>query len=583
MGKIGNNTNLIVLKNTNDFNRFISKNNWLDEKDFGDICYRYGFPGNSLTVVIEKYYIDAVYRDAYYSYWAKTHFNWPRYCYRIFLFLNAHQMKEFLDQEKNEILNSDFLGTIVVRPPYSSETDHTFGRTLLNPYKMLTMTEEQGVSNPFKYLITAKYKFHLFGNIYTTRAFPFMSQDGAVMKCAETAVCELCDYAAASSEQYARILPSDIQEKLKERLPERILPSHGLYCNDISYLLGRFGFSPMIYAETDTECVEKGFTNEGSLNVRIGAAAINKKTLIEDKEIESTWDKKHVTDFKDWFHYYVESAIPVLTISSPNQEVHKHATLVIGHGMKRESIEKCKKYRLNDFPCIDTSKLYENYIVQDDNQIPYVEEQMDCFTQKKNYKLNAFIVPLDKHVFLEASAAISIFDSFIEHECELLKRAVDDIVFQCKQNESAQTEEDIKKQYEYMVRAFEISSNNPMAIRYYLANSAKYKSYRIKNGETKEDKLFYADASMPKAVWVAEISTYKLYEMGYAFAEVVIDATASNRSKINSIILLKVAHLGVFRLPHESFAAFMAKLERPDKHSNLTPMFMMFSNYINDN
>ena len=47
---------------------------------------------------------------------------------------------------------------------------------------------------------------------------------------------------------YARVLPSDIQEKLSHRISERILPSHGLYCNDISYILKEFGYSPMIYA-----------------------------------------------------------------------------------------------------------------------------------------------------------------------------------------------------------------------------------------------------------------------------------------------------------------------------------------------
>lgn len=85
---------------------------------------------------------------------------------------------------------------------------------------------------------------------YVTKAFAFSSQDGVAMKCAETAIYELCDFASASSVLFAKVLPSDIQNKLRERLPERILPSHGLYCNDISYLLREFGFSPMIYAGT---------------------------------------------------------------------------------------------------------------------------------------------------------------------------------------------------------------------------------------------------------------------------------------------------------------------------------------------
>ena len=125
-------------------------------------------------------------------------------------------------------LNRDFLGTIVVRPAYSSETDHTFGRTLLNPYKMIIREEGREI-HPFLYLETTEYTFHLLGNTYKTQAFPFSSQDGVAMKCAETSIYELCDFASASSALFAKVLPSDIHDKLKARLPERILPSHGLY------------------------------------------------------------------------------------------------------------------------------------------------------------------------------------------------------------------------------------------------------------------------------------------------------------------------------------------------------------------
>lgn len=580
MEALCNNTSLVILEKTDDLDGFLAENQWLDKQGFQKICKRYGFPERTMTAVIESYYIDAVYRDAYYNYWSKTHFDWQRYCRRLLLFHNKHTAHEFYAQKFYKKLNSDFLGAIVVRPAYSNETDHTFGRTLLNPYKM-TVTESREKTYVLKYLETAEYKFHLLGNTYTTRAFPFLSQDGVVMKCAETAVCELCDYASASFSQYAKVLPSDIQTKLKGRLPERILPSHGLYCNDISYLLGKFGFSPMIYAAS--RCVERAEIagSKPISDTRIGACSSDTRTA-EDSCTEQTWDNQHTTDFKDWFHYYVDSALPILTITAPNQEVNKHAALVIGHGDAVRTSDDCKIYRLGKLPCMDTAQLYESYIVQDDNQIPYSVEKMDRFTQQRNYKLDAYIVPLDRHVFLEASSAINICDTFIAQEHEMIGQAIENIAEEYQKLAGQETNSDLREQYDYLVQCMCVSEDNPVTIRYYLANSAKYKEYRIANGETLNDKKFYADVPMPKTIWVAEISTYRLYSMGHMFAEVIIDATASNRSKVNSIILLRVAHMGVYRLPDETYSEFNKKLKAKTCYTNLVPIYIQFSNFLNE-
>lgn len=582
MEKISNNISLIVLDAEN-MQVFLSENQWLDKVSFEKICKRYEFPSRNITIVVEHYYIDPVYRDAYYNFWSKAHFNWPRYCKRLFLFHDAHDCGEFLNNDCYDQLNSDFLGTIVVRPSYSDATDHTFGRTLLNPYKMVLVTKDGEVTHPYKYLETAKYKFHLLGNIYTTRAFPFLSQDGVVMKCAETSVCVLCDYFSTLLARYGEVLPSHIQAKLKERLPERILPSHGLYCNDISFLLGKFGFSPMIYADMeDTERAEYGKLETKSFDTKIGSAG-GENCSGDDYTIEQTWDNQHITGFKEWFHYYVESAIPILTITAPSQEVNKHAALVIGHGQAQKSVDDCTIYRLGSLPCIDTAELYESYIVQDDNQIPYAEERMDRFTQQGNYKLSAFVVPLDRHVFLEASSAINICDTFIAQEQKMISDAIDNIILKCREKvrKTRDRGDEAYEQYEYMTESMSVSEDNPVTIRYYLANSAEFKRYRIKNAEVLKDKVFYADVPMPKTVWVAEISTYKLYKQGYAFAEIVIDATASNRSRVKGIILLKVANLGVYRSLEETYNDFKSKLEKKDQYTDLVPIFSLFSNFSN--
>ncbi len=582
MEKLSKNISLEILQ-AESYKQFFLDNSWIDKDNFLKVCSRYGFPDNPLTVVIEDYYVEAAYRDIYYHYWSKSHFSWSRYCKRIFLFQNSHSQEEFFDSEHKDKLNHDFLGTIVVRPAYSRETNHTFGRTLLNPYKMFVMDGEKQKKYPFMYLKTAEYKVHLLGNIFITKAFPFSSQDGVAMKCAETAIYELCDYASASSPLFAKVLPSDIQKKLQKRLPERILPSQGLYCNDISYLLRKFGFSPMIYAGIgDSERAGNGRECIEFQDLRIGLISDN---MLSEEQIvseEQNWDYQHTTDYKDWFHYYVESAIPILAITAPNQEVNKHATLVIGHGKNRKSINDCKIYRLGKLPCIDTAELYDFYIVQDDNQIPYSLEKMDRFTKSEDYKLDAYIVPLERHVFLEASSAISICDTMITEENEMIEEAIQYISSQYLSCADKAMDDELRNQYLYLVDAMSISEDNPITVRYYLVNSAEYKQFRISTGSTEHDKKFYADIPMPKAVWIAEISTYKFYEKEYSFAEVVLDATASNLSKVNSVILLRTAHFGVYRLPKESYNDFEDKIKQKKQHMDLSPVFKMFSNFIND-
>lgn len=579
MEKLCDNLRLYILT-PKRIDEFFEQDNWLDQKHLKKIFELYDYSNNSLTAILEDYYVDAAYRDVYYNYWARLHYDWPRYCKRLFLFMNAHEADEFFNYGKAENLGEDFLGTIVIRQAYSKEKDHTLGRTLLDPYRMSIVDSEGNKIKPFVYLETTEYKAHLLGRTYCVKAFPFSSQDGAAMRCAETAIYVLCDFASTKSCMYARVLPSDIQNSLKQRLAERILPSQGLYCNDISYLLREFKFSPMIYAASDnTDSVGNGNPSDGILTSRIGLVCEETADHEGQKDNPKAWDDAHKTDFKDWFHYYVESAIPVLAITAPNQEVNKHATLVIGHGRNRKALDDCKTFKLGGLPCVDTAEFYDQYILQDDNQIPYVEEKIDEFTQKHNYKLEAFIVPLERHVFLEAASAVSICDTFIDSQKERIKEAIA-VIAELLKTDLGKKDKN-KEVYFELIDAVNVSEDNPITVRYYLANSADYKQKRISNSENIAEKKFYASVLMPKSVWVAEISTYKMYKTRYAFGEVVLDATASSKSKVNSIILLRTAHMGVYRLLSESYSDFEQKIAKDKDNADLSVAFAMYSNFGN--
>lgn len=84
---------------------------------------------------------------------------------------------------------------------------------------------------------------------------------------------------------------------------------------------------------------------------------------------------------------------------------------------------------------------------------------------------------------------------------------------------------------------------------------------------------------MPKSVWVAEISTFRCYQEGYVIGEVVLDATASSRSKVDSVILLRISGNGVYRLPQETYTDLEKKIAEKEENIMLPSMFIMYSNF----
>lgn len=559
-----------------DLDGFLNENPWINQSGFKKICERFNFPDCAITVVIENCYIDPTYRDIYYHYWATFHFDWPRYCWRIFLFQNIHSETEFFSQASSDNLSDDFLGAIVVRPAYSDDNDHTFGRTLLSPSKMVVKDASGNLYHPYQNIVTAEYKFHLFGNVYHIDAFPFSSQDGVVMKCAETAICNIFDYASASSALYSRVLPSELQDRLKRRLPERVLPSHGLFLGDISFLLKEFGYSPLIYGKAKGTEYTKGMLSLREMPV-LDDVSCDQDSISRSQDKDEPFID-HRTTFKDWFRYYVGSSIPVIAITASNDENPRHAAVVIGYGQMRKPIEICQGYNLGKLFCIDVSEIYDGFVLQDDNQIPYCEEQMDAFTHTQRNKLEAYIVPLERHVFLDAPAAVSVFDSFFAQDSELIKEHLDDVIVELNGMVIAEENCESKKEMNSLISALTESDSNPIVINYFLTNSAEYKRHRFSNGNTNAEKKFYASIPMPKSVWIAEISTFELYQEGLAFAEAVLDATASTLSGKNSLILWRVTNAGVFRLPSEQYAVIEKKMAEKMCEENLSSLFPLFHN-----
>lgn len=529
---------------------------------FLGICKLYGYP---ITVICQLQYTDKMYRDAYYIYLSHLHFDVGRHCQRLALFKGRIALETFFDSDAHMDLQKRFLGTMVIRPSYNHSTEYTLGRTLLNPYKL---------QNPFRYIRTAQYKATICGQTYTIEAFPFSNQHGDVLRCAETSVWSLMEYYGTRYENYRVVLPSTISNWASKELPERSLPSDGLTYSQISSLLKTFNFEPRIYERdayryntknSKEELVEKGLAGkdiyEGAeqeidkeqdevwiedrplqITGFVTQAEIEAENYARqlDQEIKEALQKEYAESEKkiqengklrqvslhNLFHYYVESGIPLITAVCNSREDIHHSIVIIGHD-ERSPYKQTKEnirdqiFKYGTLNILDSSSLYDRYITVDDNQFPYRSEKFDHFSITQNCKVEAFIVPLYRHILLDAEAAVSIIETIYKDSVGLLETTL----------EQLSEEENI----EYPGN----SIDNPIVLRYYLTTSRGFVNFRNRDTDYLEEKLFYDTTAFPKFIWVGEYSTLELYCKGKILGEIIVDATAPKYSGMGAVIAMR--------------------------------------------
>lgn len=545
LNMIENNIKYEILNDDSNVMEYCKKTPYINMSLFLSICKLYGYP---ITVICQLKYTDRMYRDAYYIYLSHLHFDVGRHCQRLALFRGEIPFENFFDSDCHMDLQERFLGTMVIRPSYNHSTEYTLGRTLLNPYKL---------KRPFHYIRTAQYKAIICGQIYVIEAFPFSNQHGDVLRCAETSVWALMEYYGTRYENYRVVLPSTISSWASKELPERSLPSDGLTYSQISSLLKTFNFEPRIYERDAYRNTVRSLKEEFESNRDGGANTINsyfpEMNFVTQEEIEAeetarqidaemretlqkeydenqqkmkeNGDIRHVL-LHNLFHYYVESGIPLITAVCNSREDIHHSIVIIGHderspyNLTKENI-KNKIFEYKSLKMIDSSSLYDRYITIDDNQYPYRSEKFDHFSITQDCKVEAFIVPLYRHILLDAEAAVSIIETIYKDSVGLLESSLEQL------NE----EENIEYQGN--------SIDNPIVLRYYLTTSRGFVDFRNRDTEYLEEKLFYDTTSFPKFIWVGEYSTLELYSKGKILGEIIVDATAPKYSGMGAIIAMR--------------------------------------------
>lgn len=219
--------------------------------------------------------------------------------------------------------------------------------------------------------------------------------------------------------------------------------------------------------------------------------------------------------FKDQFlillAIYVESGIPV--ILSVSSKKIGHAVICIGREANKVGdikVDPTETIEIHEKPLIFNSHIERKFVFIDDNHPPY--QLADLKNPFKYYskpdwhdcQISHFIVPLYSKVYLEAYEAKNLIVKFL----------------------SFYYKKEIKKTVE------------PTFIRIFLTSSRSFKNeIAINKTWNKDLKEIVLECTMPKFIWVAELSTPKKIQNHLANGIILLDATEANIYNNKPLIL----------------------------------------------
>lgn len=516
--------------------------NHISEEDLTQILSLTGFP---ISIVFERYYCDKIYRDSYYNYFSRMFRNINRNCHRLSFFSGKNNFNAFYNTESDEIeskLQKDFIGVLILTPSFDMNNQTSIGRVYFDPYK---------ISIPHCYIRTTKFKFCILGRKFEIDAYPFIRQNLVSMSCSESVLWNILEYFGNRYSDYRRILPSDIIKCLDEQNEERLIPSSGLDINSMEAALKKFGFEPKLYAK-----------------------------------------EQYGYKLKKFFHRYIESAVIVameldVSENSPSDEstdqIHYsssegHSVVCIGHTEKKNKLNLIKANNIVDkipdgesndpFFVIDSSHFYSDYVIIDDNQMPYVINTYDHFSTDKNMKLIGFTAPIYKHVNLDAVDVELVVKTFLDAAGG--SRLIKDLFNNNHISANSET--------------------NPLVLRFFLTTSRNFKKHRFSSSASLNEKIFYANIIYPKMIWVCELIDYNAYLANNTsnkcvLGEIVIDSTAVQSELMNSIISLRICNFISFRMPDDTYETIRKDLtdSKGIKHYSDYGFTFPYEMYSNNN
>lgn len=522
-----------------------------------------------ITVYVEERYVEKVFRDTYYEYYSNKYAYYPRTSMRLFIFkadilneegellvdrskskddslvsaestkgtadlaekpdekVNAEKTKSIIDVDQNALQNA-FVGTVVISPEPTGYHQHYFSKGLLN-------------SNYFRrsaFIKKSKFKVSMLGRTFEVDAFPFMMQDKQSITCAHASLLNLLEHYNNRYNSYNCFLPSEIRSEILEVSYQRDLPSNGLDFITMSMILKHAKFSPVLY------------------------------------QTKKLYDKRKL---KRILHCYVESGIPIAIGVSlaryKEQDNVLHALCVIGrnkeisnHDLTNSMVQKLTPAGLNkkskdhaELYYIDSSELYDTYIVMDDSRVPYCKakfvSQYDGESECCPYriKLPSLVYPDDQDqtgdnsnsgqtgIFRELQLEYHEYD--IEYLlAPLYKRMqldamnVESIVTALLLDENLGIEHERLERPNLYPKNFG-GKTNPFILRILMTSSKNYKEHLFSQKLLVSLMPEFLTDSWPRFIYVCEL--YDIDHYGkLCWGCILIDATSTSNSIDQSVLLV---------------------------------------------
>lgn len=290
------------------------------------------------TVIVERQYIDKDYRDTFSNYHSRRFKTPDPRCLRLHFFKELLEKSSFTDVE---YMQRNYLGYSVIRPT----RPNCVGRTLVAPVQ-----SRMGEAH----IRTCVEVVHLLGLSLKIVGFPFISQDGDVTSCAQSALWTVFRYFSNRYSRYGEIHPYQIGALTSDySTGSRLFPSDGLHMWQMGEAFRRSRFEPLIYTRHE-----------------------------------------HKEKFEHLLYTYIESGIPCLV------GVPGHVVAAYGHFSDIEA-----SLIPNDKQWHYSSQFNRGLVISDDNTYPYqpLHKQGPAKPTDSRYKfdeIDSFIAPLPDKVYL---------------------------------------------------------------------------------------------------------------------------------------------------------------------------------------
>jgi len=430
-----------------------------------------------LTLLVERNYTDKDFRSLYYRHYSKVYREIDRYSVRCHVFSGWISADKLLPP--SEISDENYEGYFCL----SLLEKPLLGRTILN-YQF---------KNNRDFLCRTEFEARVFGCKLNVIGFPFIWQDGEVIRCAHASLWMIHRYFSTRYPNYKESLPHEIL--WSGEMPwRRLVPSTGLSVEELGAIFSQLGYHPEV---VNREIIKKEFGPDAFFQI---------------------------------LHAYIESRIPVIACS---YEL-RHAVVVIGRTAPLKRGKQCKlfdKYGAeNKISYWDASDFCSSIIVNDDNYFPYGIWKWKDGSSSENDRtidhIEYIIVPLYEKIFLSAPLAKFYGLQALSHP-----------VFGIKSSSEKPFGESISNL---------IDLNEPFVIRTLLTSSRTYLRYLKETLPQNATAHLIRRLSLPKFVWLIEVATHQSFfenikvegtqgELtGKKVAEVVLDATIGNETDFDA-------------------------------------------------